>query len=103
MFYKGGVDGSRPLHIFFVGDSEEIGIDGGGPRREFFQLLSNFLASTASGFFEGCTPNLLPVMKGPALRLGHFRIIDAIIAHSIINGGLGKYMFNNTTAHCKCT
>ena len=88
MFYKGQIDATRPLRVEFTGDSE-MGIDGGGPRREFFQLLVQHLASTAAGFFEGAGAALLPVMKGPALRLRHFRIVGTIIAHSIVNGGIG--------------
>lgn len=90
MFYKGHVEPNRPFRVSFDRDSEEIGIDSGGPRREFFQLLVTSLASTTTGFFEGSKSNLLPVMKGPALRLGHFRIVGTIVAHSIINGGIGK-------------
>ena len=45
--------------------------------------------SSAAGFFEGSGSSLLPVMKGPALRLGHFRMVGSIIAHSIVNGGIG--------------
>ena len=90
MFYKGQIDAIRPLRVEFTGDSE-MGIDGGGPRREFFQLLVHHLASAAAGFFEGTGAVLLPVMKGPALRLRHFRIVGTIIAHSIVNGGIGKY------------
>ena len=86
MFYKRGVDGNRPLRVSFGGNNLEMGIDAGGPRREFFQLLSNNMTSTS---FGGSLPNLLPIMKGPSLRLGHFRIIGTMIAHSIINGGIG--------------
>ena len=92
MFYKGGVDGHRPLRVSFGGDAQEIGIDNGGPRREFFQLLSESISSTSLGFFEGNVPSLLPVMKGPSLRLGHFRIVGNMIAHSIINGGIGDVL-----------
>ena len=94
IFYKAPIDGTKPLRIEFEGDSE-MGIDGGGPRREFFQLLANHLSSMSAGFFEGRQNMLLPVMKGPALRLRHFRIVGTIVAHSIINGGIGKY----TQAH----
>ena len=74
VFYKGQLDERQPLRVVFTGDSE-LGIDGSGPRREFFQLLVNYLASTAAGFFEGTGAKLLPVMKGPALRLRHFRFL----------------------------
>ena len=73
MFYKGPISETQPLRVVFEGDSIENGIDGGGP-----------------GFFEGNAPSLLPVMRGPALRLRHFKLIGSIIAHSIINGGRGK-------------
>lgn len=89
-FYKSGVDGAKPLQVCFSGDTEEIGVDSGGPKREFFQLLSNKIAQTTTGFFEGAGDKMLPVMKGPSLQLGHFRIIGNIIAHSIINGAIGN-------------
>ena len=90
LFYKGPIDATRPLRVEFAGDFE-MGIDGWEPRREFFQLLVHHLASTTAGFFEGTEAALLPVMKGPALRLRHFRIVGTIIAHSIVNGGIGKW------------
>ena len=92
MFYKRGIDGKRPLRISFSGVHGEIGIDAGGPRREFFQMLAHHMASEAFGFFEGSSPNLLPTMKGPSLRLGHFKIIGTMIAHSIINGGMCPFI-----------
>lgn len=90
MFYKGTINEMQPLRIVFEGDSEERGVDGGGPRREFFQLLVHHLASAAAGFFEGTGSSLLPAMKGPALRLRHFKMVGSIIAHSIVNGGIGS-------------
>lgn len=89
MYYKRGANLDQPFRVAFGGDNMEIGIDTGGPRREFFQLLADKITSTTVGFFEGDMPNLLPTMKGPALRLGHFRILGTIIAHSIVNGGIG--------------
>lgn len=90
MFYKcGGGDLNRPFRVAFGGDNMEIGIDTGGPRREFFQLLTDKITSASVGFFEGDMPNLLPTMKGPPLRLGHFRIMGTMIAHLIVNGGIG--------------
>lgn len=83
------MDGKKPLCVSFNGTSCEIGVDAGGPRREFFQLLASNMASEKFGFFEGVSPNLLPVMKGQPLRLGHFKILGNMIAHSIINGGIG--------------
>ena len=50
MFYKGQIDAIQPLQVEFTGDSE-MGIDGGGPRREFFQLPVHHLTSTTAGFF----------------------------------------------------
>ncbi len=88
MFYKRGADLNRPFRVSFEGI--ELGIDTGGPRREFFQLLADNMTTTDFRFFEGDIPNLLPAMKGPALRLGHFRIIGTMIAYSIVNGGIGN-------------
>eukprot|EP00112_Aurelia_sp_Birch-Aquarium-sp1_P007139 Seg1779.3 transcript_id=Seg1779.3/GoldUCD/mRNA.D3Y31 product="G2/M phase-specific E3 ubiquitin-protein ligase" protein_id=Seg1779.3/GoldUCD/D3Y31 len=80
-------DYSRPFRVKFAGI--EQGIDAGGPRREFFQLLANKLASTEVGLFEGISNSLLPVMSSSSLRLGHFKIVGKVIAHSIANGGIG--------------
>ena len=90
LFYKCGEgDLNRPFHVAFGGDNMEIGIDTGGPHREFFQMLVDKMTSISIGFFEGDMPNLLPTMKVPLLRLGHFCIVGTMIAHSIINGGIG--------------
>ena len=93
IFYKGGIDGKKPLRVSFSGTNCEIGIDADEPRREFFQLLADHMASEAFGFFEGISPNLLPVMKGSPLRLGHFKILGTMIAHSITNGGIGNEVY----------
>eukprot|EP00112_Aurelia_sp_Birch-Aquarium-sp1_P024189 Seg752.11 transcript_id=Seg752.11/GoldUCD/mRNA.D3Y31 product="tRNA uracil-O 2-methyltransferase" protein_id=Seg752.11/GoldUCD/D3Y31 len=85
-FYKKICDHSRPFRVKFLG---EEGIDAGGPRKEFFQLLANKIASIEVSLFEGNPSGLLPVMKGSALRLGHLKIAGKIIAHSIANGGVG--------------
>ena len=86
-YYKRSCDVNRPLRIIFKG---EEGIDAGGPRREYFQSLANFIASEEVGYFEGKPCALLPVMRSSTLRLGHFRIIGKMIMHSIANGGVGK-------------
>lgn len=52
MFYKGTRE-TQPLRVVFDGDSVELGVDGGGPRRVFFQLLVQHLALSAAGFFKG--------------------------------------------------
>ena len=90
MFYKRSAELNRPFRVSFGENGIELGMDTGGPSREFFQLLAHNMTSTYFGFFEGDIPNLLPAMKGPALRLGHFQIIGTMIAHSIVNGGIGN-------------
>ena len=65
MFYKRREgDLNRPLHVSFDGDNMEIGIDTGGPRREFFQMLVDKMTSISISFFEADMPNLLPTIKG---------------------------------------
>ena len=93
---------NRPFRVSFGENGIELGIDTGGPSREFFQLLADNMTSTYFGFFEGDIPNLLPAMKGPALRLGHFQIIGTMIAHSIVNGGIrNECIFCFLNAHTR--
>ena len=80
----------KTFRVSFDDNGTELGIDTGGLRREFFQLLADNMTSTYFGFFDEDIPNLLPAMKGPALRLDHFRIFGTMIAHYIANGGIGK-------------
>ena len=79
---------NRPIRIKFNG--VEQGIDAGGPRKEYFQLLANKIASEEVGLFEGSSEKcLLPAMKSSSLRLGHLKLIGKAIAHSVANGGIG--------------
>ena len=96
-FYKKACDLSRPFRVKFLG---EEGIDAGGPRKEFFQILANKIASIEVNLFEGDPIGLLPMMKGSALRLGHLKIAGKIIAHSIVNGGVGKLQLRCTLVGC---
>ncbi len=69
-FYKKTCDLSRPFRIKFLG---EEGVDAGGPRREFSQIIANKIASIEVNHSEGDCNNLLPLMKGSALKLGNLK------------------------------
>ena len=81
-------DFNNPIRITFENES---GIDGGGPRREYFSLLMKELVSPYAPFrlFEGSDRRLLPMHNTDALWGGLFKVAGRMIVSSIINGGPG--------------
>ena len=78
----------QPIKVTF---ENEPGIDGGGPRREYFSLLLKELVSLRSPvrLFEGNENRLLPLHNTDALRSGLFKVAGRMITSSIINGAPG--------------
>lgn len=87
-FKQHDLDVLLPIRVTFEG---EPGVDGGGPRREYFTLLLKSLISPKTSFrlFEGREGRLLPMKNTDALRGKLFKLAGKMIASSILNGGPG--------------
>ena len=83
--FKRYFDVSKHLRIAFLG---EPAVDDGGPRREFFMLFMNSLNSQES-LFEGPLDKRVLRHNTRALDKDVYKIVDKIIALSVVHGGPG--------------
>jgi len=65
-----------------------MGVDGGGPRREFYSLLVSAICTT-SGLLEGSDANKIPSHNCAALKAGKFVLLGVMAGMSMIDGGPG--------------
>jgi len=83
-------DPSRPLTITF---DKQPAVDTGGPKREFYtQLLYSIATSDGSilaVMFEGEEGRLIPSYNSSVIYSGMMRVVGIIIAHSIVQCGVG--------------
>ena len=62
---------SRGIRVHFIG---ETGVDGGGPRREFYRLLVT-AACTTAGLLEGSDGRKVPMHNCAAIKAGKFQLL----------------------------
>ena len=78
-----------PLNVQFISSGVfEIGIDAGGPKREFFNLLINELVRgnfNGMQVFEGETGHLLPINNYELISSHFYKMVGRMILHAIIN------------------
>ena len=74
---------SKMLKVIFIG---EPSVDGGGPRREFFQLLMRD-AFTTSGLFAGWPQQVVPLHNVLAVASNMFYVVGIMIAVCLVQGG----------------
>ena len=86
---------SRGIRVNFIGES---GVDGGGPRREFYRLLVEAVC-TASGLLEGSDGNKIPLHNCAALRARKFFLLGIMAGMSMIDGGPGLPVFAAPVFH----
>ena len=71
----------------------EAGVDAGSLTREYFNILMGLLRrgdkSNMPSLFEGQEDHIVPVHSVDALSSGCFYIAGQMIAHSLLNGGVG--------------
>lgn len=86
---------SRGIRVKFIG---EMGVDGGGPRREFYRLLVEAICST-SGLLEGCEGNKIPLHNVTALKARKFVLLGVMAGMSMLDGGPGLPVFAGPVFH----
>ena len=83
-------DPTRPLTITF---ENQPAVDIGGPKREFYtQLFHGIVTSDGSVvplMFEGAEGRLMPSYNSSVVYTGMMKIMGKIIAHSIVQCGVG--------------
>ena len=83
-------DETRPLTIKF---GNQPALDVGGPKREFFtrvfQELTHDDNSLHLDLFEGPPDRLMPRYSAPLVYSGVFNAVGKMIAHSIVQCGIG--------------
>lgn len=73
-------------------DTDELGVDAGGPTKEFFkELMKELQTGNYKGvrFFEGENDHLTPIYDYDLLSSGIFQIIGKMVLHSVLNGCRG--------------
>ena len=78
-----------PLNVQFVSSGVfEMGIDAGGPKREFFHFLNTELVRgnfNGMQIFEGETGHLLPINNYELISSHFYKMVGRMILHAIIN------------------
>ena len=78
-----------PPNVQFISSGVfEIGIDAGGPKREFFNLLINELVRgnfNGMRVFEGETGHLLPINNYELISSHFYKMVGRMILHANIN------------------
>lgn len=80
--------------VNFIGEQS---IDDGGPRREFFLLLSKEIF-TKSGLFCGWPNNVVPIHDARAVASNKFFTIGKMISSSLIHGAQPPVCFSHAVA-----
>lgn len=93
-FVKDSFNVSKFLKVKFIGESA---VDDGGPRREYFQLLTKSIA-TNSALFQGWPDHVIPVHNLEALESNKFYIAGKMIATSLVQGGQPPVYFASAVA-----
>lgn len=86
---------SRGIRVKFIG---EMGVDGGGPRREFYRLLVQAICTT-SGLLEGSDGNKIPSHNWAALKARKFVLLGLMAGMSMVDGGPGLPDFAASVFH----
>ena len=86
---------ARGIRVKFIGES---GVDGGGPRREFYRLLVEAVCSI-SGLLEGSDGNKIPLHKCAALKAKKFFLLGVMAGMSMLDGGPGLPVFSASVFH----
>ena len=86
---------SRGIRVNFIG---ERGVDGGGPRREFYRLLIEAICTT-SGLLEGSDENKIPLHNCAALKAKTFVLLGVMAGMSMVDGGPGLPVFAAPVFH----
>ena len=86
---------SRGIRVKFIG---EMGVDGGGPRREFYRLLVQAICTT-SGLLEGSDGNKIPSHNWAALKARKFVLLGLMAGMSMVDGGPGLPVFAASVFH----
>ena len=92
-FKQRNFDFAVPIKVKF---ENEPAIDGGGPVREYFTLLTQSLlsSSTSVRLFEGRNSCFLPIHNTDALRSNLLKVAGRIVAASVCHGGPGFPVFS---------
>ena len=94
-FTRATFDIRKPLKIRFIG---EVGVDDGGPKREFFRLFYQAMAQV-SNMFKGYPDGLIPIHNALALSKGHYSVCGAVVVAALLQGAEAPSCFSTSTAH----
>ena len=83
-FSKPTFNVGKMLKVCFIG--EPAAIDDGGPRREFFSLLTREIFRT-SGLFSGWPEHAVPVHDVHAIANNRFYVVGKMLATCLVQGG----------------
>ena len=83
-FSKPTFNVGKMLKVCFVG--EPAAIDDGGPRREFFSLLTGEIFRT-SGLFSGWPEHVVPLHDVHAVANNKFYVVGKMLATCLVQGG----------------
>ena len=75
-----------------------MGVDGGGPCREFYRLLVEAICTT-SGLLEGSDGNKIPSHNWAALKARKFVLLGLMAGMSMVDGGPGLPVFAAPVFH----
>lgn len=80
---------SRGIRVKFIG---EMGVDGGGLRREFYRFFVEVICLIL-GLFEGCEGNKISLYNVIVLKVRKFVFLGVMVGMSMFDGGLGLFVF----------
>ena len=86
---------SLGIRVKFIG---EMGVDGGGPCREFYRLLVEAICTT-SGLLEGSAGRKIPSHNWAALKARKFVLLGLMAGMSMVDGGPGLPVFAAPVFH----
>ena len=83
-FVKRSFDPRKSIRVIFHGEEAE---DGGGPKREYFRLLSKSIKEDSGCFFSNC--NVINFRPDVSLVHDHrFHLIGTMVATAILHAGV---------------
>ena len=91
---RSGLDVNKHIKVSFVGN---IAVDEGGPRREFFKLLTESIASNNS-LFQGELHRRVPRPNLSELNKKSFYYVGCCIALTLLHGGPNPSFFAPSVA-----
>ena len=93
-FSKASFDEHKLIRVVFIG---EEAVDEGGPRREFFHLLTRDIFCK-SGLFVGYPDHVVPSHNVRAVEQNKFYIAGRMISTSLVQGGEAPACFSKAIA-----